>query len=84
MEVFEPDRSPAEVAVLIGQLRGLGLCGRDAAYLASVAPPPEDQAAERARYGEEFDFMVPRDKRAAAAALLDVIAWLSPPRSKAA
>lgn len=84
MEVFEPDRGAAEVAALIGQLRGLGLRGRDAAYLASVAPPPEGQAAERARYVKEFAFMVPAEKRTAAAALLGVGALLAPPRRRKA
>ncbi|HEY0313607.1 MAG TPA: hypothetical protein VGC56_14080 [Allosphingosinicella sp.] len=80
MEVFVPDRSPAEVAALIRTLRGLGLAGRDAAYLASVAPPLEP-GPERVRYREEFDFMVPPAARAPARAALG----LQPPaRRKAA
>ncbi|HMC91699.1 MAG TPA: hypothetical protein VKI45_04485 [Allosphingosinicella sp.] len=65
MEVFVPDRSPAEVAALIRTLRALGLGGRDAAYLASVAPPAE-AGPERTRYREEFEFMVPPHARAPA------------------
>jgi hypothetical protein len=72
MEVFVGDRSPGEAALLVAQLKALGLRGRDAAYLASVAPPGAEAGPERARYWEELAFMVPAPKRAAVCALLGI------------
>lgn len=70
MEVFVGDRSPVEAAALVAKLKALGLRGRDAAYLASVAPPPPEAGPEQARYRDELAFMVPAAKRAAVCALL--------------
>jgi hypothetical protein len=70
MEMFVAERSPAEAAALAKRLKALGLRGRDAAYLASVAPPPAEPGPESVRYFEELDFMVPPPARAAVRALL--------------
>lgn len=72
MEVFQAERSPAEAASLVAKLKGLGLRGRDAAYLASVTPPEAEAAPERARYLEELEFMVPPAVRAAVCAILGI------------
>ena len=72
MEVFEAARGPAEAAALAGRLKALGLRGRDAAYLASIAPPPAKAGPERARYWQELEFMVAAPLRDAACALLGI------------
>jgi len=69
MEIFVGNRSPAEAAALVPALKALALRGRDAAYLASVAPPAE-AGPERARWWDELAFMVPAPKRDAVCALL--------------
>jgi hypothetical protein len=73
MEVFVGDRSPAEAAALVAKLKALGLGGRDAAYLASVAPPPTEAGPEEVRWWDELAFMVPPEKRAAVCALLGLL-----------
>lgn len=70
MEVFVPSREDPEALALVASLKQLGLAGRDAAYLACVAPPsPADVIAHRA-YVAEFRFMVPPARRAEAARLV--------------
>ncbi len=70
METFVPDREPADAMRLMSCLAAIGLAGRDAAYLASVAPPVEPGSPEMVRYLREFEFMVDHAARAAAAALI--------------
>jgi hypothetical protein len=70
MEVFVGDRSPVEAAPLVAKLKALGLRGRDAAYLASAAPPSPEAGPEQARWWDELAFMVPAAKRSAVCALL--------------
>lgn len=69
MEVFVPSREDPDALALVERLKALGLAGRDAAYLACVAPPADDPSAH-ANYLAEFRFMVPADRRAEAAQLI--------------
>ncbi|MBV9930090.1 MAG: hypothetical protein JO013_04005 [Alphaproteobacteria bacterium] len=71
MEVFVGDRGAAEATALVARLKALGLRGRDAAYLASAAPPAE-AGPEQARYWKELAFMVPAAKRPAVCAVLGI------------
>jgi hypothetical protein len=70
MEVFVPDHEAGRVLVLMRHLEGLGIQGRDAAYLASVDPQRSQDPVDRARYLDEFRYMVQPGQRAAAARLV--------------
>ena len=75
MEVFVPSRDDPDALALIARLKQLGLAGRDAAYLACIAPPsPEDRSA-RENYLSEFRFMVRPEQRAEAARLVGLESW---------
>lgn len=70
MEVFVAAREREEVLALVEQLNGLGIHGRDAAYLASVPLPCEADEPARASFLREFWFMVRPESRDAAAKLI--------------
>ncbi len=65
-----PDREPDEAMRMMSRLAAIGISGRDAAYLATVAPPAEAGSPEMIRYLREFEFMVDHPARAAAAAVI--------------
>jgi hypothetical protein len=69
MEVFVPSRDDPDALALVDRLKALGLAGRDAAYLACVAPPADDPSA-RANYLAEFRYMVRPEQRDEAARLI--------------
>ena len=75
MEVFIPDRETDKVFVLIAKPSELGICGRDAAYLASVEPYGSADPCIRANYQVEFRYMVTPEKRAAVASLVGLRDW---------
>ena len=64
------DRDPAEAMALMDRLLKLGIAGRDAAYLASLAPPIEQGTPEMTNYVREFEHMVTHAARASAATLV--------------
>jgi hypothetical protein len=70
MEIFVPDRQPQEALDLMGRLIEIGIGGRHAAYLATVAPPLEPGSPEMASYLKDFEFMVHARARPSAAALV--------------
>jgi hypothetical protein len=70
MEVFVPSRDDPDALALVDRLKALGLAGRDAAYLACVAPPSPDDHSAHANYLAEFRFMVRPERRAEAARLI--------------
>ncbi len=72
MEIFIPDREPHDVMALVAQLRSIGIGGRDASYLASVAPPSEAGTPEMTMYMKEFELMVDARARPKAAALIGI------------
>ena len=75
MEVFVPNRDDPEALALIARLKALGLAGRDAAYLACVAPPSGADPSARANYLSEFRFMVRPEQREEAARLVGLESW---------
>ncbi|HEX8534530.1 MAG TPA: hypothetical protein VF662_10205 [Allosphingosinicella sp.] len=70
MEIFVPDRQPQEAIELMGRLIEIGIGGRHAAYLATVAPPQEPGSPEMASYLRDFEFMVHASARQSAATLI--------------
>ena len=72
MEIFVPDRQPQEAIELMGRLVAIGIKGRHAAYLATVAPPQEPGSPEMASYLRDFEFMVQAPARPSAAALIGI------------
>ncbi len=77
VEIFVPDREPHETMALVAQLRSIGIRGRHAAYLASVAPPREPGTPEMTMYLKEFDLMVDSAARPAAAEIIGIPPALS-------
>lgn len=75
MEMFVPDREPGAILELIDRLKAFGLRGRDAAFLASVAPCPSWDEQTQAAYLRDFRFIVPEPQRAAVAEMLQLEAW---------
>jgi hypothetical protein len=75
LEVFVASREGPEVITLIGELKALGLSGRDAAYLASIDLPASADPQVRANFVSEFRFMVGEDCRAQAARLVGLDEW---------
>ncbi|QAY75908.1 hypothetical protein [Sphingosinicella sp. BN140058] len=75
MEVFVPSRDDPEALALIARLKQLGLGGRDAAYLACIAPPAASDPSAHENYLSEFRFMVPPAQRAEAARLVGLERW---------
>ena len=75
MEVFIPDHEVAKTMATMQSLVALGMQGRDAAYLASVDPHRTQDPVDRARYLEEFRFMVQPSQRLAAARLVGLGEW---------
>lgn len=75
MEVFTPERESEAIFSLIGQLGALGVRGRDASYLASIAPDATSDPQLRDRYRAEFRYIVPPASQAAAALLLGMPDW---------
>jgi hypothetical protein len=67
---FRRGQKPGEAALLVAQLKALGLRGRDAGYLASAALPPPEAGPEQARYWDDLAFIVPAAKPAAVCGLL--------------
>ena len=72
MEIFVPDRTPHETMALMERLRGLGIRGRDAAYLASVKPPEQPGSPEMRAYLRDFELMVDEKARASAAEAIGI------------
>ena len=72
MEIFVPDRQPQEAMDLMHRLLAIGIRGRHAAYLATVAPPQEPGSPEMASYLKDFEFMVHAPVRSSAAALIGI------------
>ena len=75
MEVFVPNRAHEEALALIEQLKRLGLAGRDASFLACVAPPSDSDPSARENYLNEFRFMVRPEHRPEAARLIGLQEW---------
>lgn len=75
MDVFLPDREPDAILELIDRLKAFGLRGRDAAFLASVAPCKSWDEQAHAAYVRDFRFIVPEPHRAAVAEMLQLEAW---------
>ena len=75
MEVFVAARARDEVLALMIELNKLGVHGRDAAYLASAPLPcPSDPDAQD-HFIRDLRFMVPLERREAAARLIGLEAW---------
>ncbi len=75
MEVYVAGREKDEVLTLMNELNKLGVQGRDAAYLASVTLPcPSDPTAQDC-FVRDLRFMVPPERREAAARLIGLQAW---------
>ena len=70
MEVFVSQREPEKAINLTEQLKALGLRGRDAAYLASIALPPLEDHGAVNQYLAEFRYMVSEESRPEAARLI--------------
>lgn len=75
MEPFVAERPADEVMLLMRRLIGLGVRGRDAAYLASIVPPADPASPEMAMYLKEFEFIVDEGARLEAAALIGIAGW---------
>ena len=75
MEVFVSQREPRDALTLTRKLKALGLRGRDAAYLASLQLPSNEDRGAVDHYLAEFRYMVAEENRPEAARLIGLREW---------